>query len=78
MENKPRLTKETMTQLPIGAVLPIKCNTAAELDNAYHNALHVRRKYPRRDGYAYKIQRSAKTMTVIVSVIASATEHEKV
>lgn len=71
MENKPRLTKETMTRLPIGAVLPIRCDTAAELDNAYHNALHVRRKHPREDGYAYKVQRSAKTMTVTVSVVPS-------
>lgn len=69
MENKPRLTKETMTRLPIGAVLPIRCDTAAELDNAYHNALYVRRKHPRDDGYVYKIQRSVKTMTVTVSVV---------
>lgn len=71
MENKPRLTKETMTRLPIGAVLPIQCATAAELDNAYHNALHVRRKHPREDGYTYRVQRSAKTMTVTVSVVPS-------
>lgn len=69
MENKPKLTKETMTRLPIGAVLPVLCATAAELDNAYHNALHVRRKHPRDDGYTYKVQRSAKTMTVTVSVV---------
>lgn len=69
MENKPRLTKDTMTRLPAGAILPIRCNTTAELDSAYHNALHVRRRYPREDGMAYKIQRSVRTMTVTVSVV---------
>ena len=68
MENKPRLTKETMTQLPIGAILPVQCNTAAELDNAYHNALYVRKKHKRADGGVYKVQRSVKTMIVTVSV----------
>lgn len=69
MEDKPRLTKETMTRLPIGAVLPIRCNTAAELENAYHNAYHIRKKCPREDGGRYEISRSVKTMTVTVSVV---------
>lgn len=69
MENKPRLTKETMTRLPIGAVLPIRCNTAAELDNAYHNAYHIRKKHPREDSAHYEISRSVKTMTVTVGVV---------
>lgn len=68
MENKPKLTRETMTRLPIGAVFPIKCATAAELDNASQTAYQVRRKYPREDGGVYKINRSVKTMTVTVSV----------
>ena len=58
-----------MTRLPIGAVFPIKCNTAAELDAAVSTAYQVRRKYPRDDGGVYKVARSAKTMTVTVSVI---------
>lgn len=68
MENKPRLTKETMTQLPKGAILPIKCANAAELDNAYHNALYVRKTHQRNDGGVYRVQRSVKTMTVTVTV----------
>lgn len=69
MKNKLRLTKDTMTRLPIGAILSIPCVTAAELDSAYHNAYHIRRKCPRDDGGQYKIQRSVKTMTVTVSVV---------
>lgn len=69
MENKPKLTKETMTRLPIGSILPICCATAAELNNVAQNAYHIRRKYPREDGGVYKIQCSAKAMTVTVSVV---------
>ena len=68
MENKPKLTKDIMTRLPVGAILPIKCDTASELDAAYQNASLIRRKYPRDDGGVYRIQRSSKTMTVTVSV----------
>ena len=68
MENKLKIDKETMTRLPIGAILPVPCMTAAELDNAYYNAYHIRKKYPREDGGIYKISRSVKTMTVTVSV----------
>lgn len=72
MENKPKLTKDTMTRLPIGAILPIKCDTASELDAAYQNASLIRRKYPRDDEGVYKIQRSTKSMTVTVSVVKEA------
>lgn len=68
MENKPKLTKDVMTRLPVGAILPIRCDTASELDAAYQNACHIRRKYPRDDGGVYKVNRSSKTMTVTVSV----------
>lgn len=71
MENKQRFTKKVMTQLPIGAVWPVRCDTAADLDNAYHNAYHIRKKYPREDGGRYEISRSVKTMTVTVSVVPS-------
>lgn len=68
MENRPKLTKETMTRLPVGAIFPVLCETAAELDSVYHNAYHIRKKHPREDGGIYKISRSVKTMTVTVSV----------
>lgn len=69
MENKTKIAKDTMTMLPIGAIFPVKCDTTSELDAAYQNACHIRRKYPRDDGAVYKIQRSGKTMTVTVSVV---------
>lgn len=68
MEEKPRITKENMIRLPIGSLLPVKCNTASELDAAYQNACYIRRTSPRDDGGVYKISRSSKTMTVTVKV----------
>lgn len=68
MENKLKLTTDIMTRLPIGAIFPVKCETAAELDSAASLAQQVRRKYPREDGGRYKINRSVTTMTVTVSV----------
>ncbi len=69
MKNKPKLPKDTMLRLPIGAILPVRCETAAQLDAAFANAYYVRKKYPREDGGVYKISRSVKTMTVTVSVL---------
>lgn len=68
MENKPRISKDVMTSLPIGAMLPVKCNSTSEFQAAYQNALHIRRKHPRDDGGVYRIVSSGKTMTVTVSV----------
>ncbi|MDE7442129.1 MAG: hypothetical protein K2M69_08185 [Muribaculaceae bacterium] len=68
MENKTKWSKDVIVQLPIGAILPIKCNNARELNAAYQNACYVRRNHPRDDGGVYKISCSAKTMTVTVSV----------
>lgn len=64
-----RITKDVMVALPIGAVLPVRCESAAEFAAAYQNALHIRRKHPRQDGGVYNIRSSVKDMTVVVSVV---------
>lgn len=69
MENKPRISKDIMTRLPEGSVLPVKCNSTSEFIAACQNAHHIKKKYPRNDGYTYRIQRNSKEMTVTVSVI---------
>lgn len=65
---KTKLTKDAMTQLRIGEVLTVRCANTLKLDAAYQNACHVRRKYPREDGGRYRVARSARTMTVTVTV----------
>lgn len=69
MKVEPKLSAKAITQLSVGAVLTVNCQTASELDSAYHNALYTRRKHPRADGAKYEVKRSVKTMTVTVSVV---------
>lgn len=68
MENKIRLSKETMIRLPVGSSLTLQCSTVTELDAAYQNACYVRRTCPRDDGNIYRVRRLGKSMTVVVTV----------
>lgn len=68
MENRRKISKTTLENLPMGAIYPVKCATAAELDSAYQSAVYFKNRYPRSDGGVYKIQRSAVNMTVTISV----------
>lgn len=80
MENRPRISKKIVTQLPIGAYFCAKCDTAREFEAAYQNALHIRRTDKRTDGGRYKVNRDFDSLVVTVSVIKEEedTENEAV
>lgn len=64
MGNKPRLNKEAMTRLPISAVLP----SGAILRQNLITPITSTQKMSPEDGGSSVINRSVKTMTIIVSV----------
>lgn len=59
-----RLTKEQVKRMLPGQSMSIQCDNAAELDSVYQTALQARKE----SGVGYGISRSAKTMTVEISL----------
>lgn len=68
MGNGQKFNKTAMQNLAKGCVVQFRCDTAAELDSCYRSACYCRANHPRDDGMKYKIERSARKMTVTVSL----------
>lgn len=77
MENRPRVSKKIVTQLPIGACFFTECSSARELEAAYQNALYIRRTDKRADGGRYKVTRDFDNLTISIAVIGKEDDNEK-